>query len=185
MIFEPLYPNATSLEPIIENLISVLSDVDYQRGAHYWAANQVLETAPAEEQPDEPVILEPFALVDEAVVWREQEGKVPALLIFDARTDPISDDDQEAELEVSHTISLYLALANQDRVALRREAFWRTLAVDMMIRSCPKDVLLAGTNITRPIVEVLRRRYDGTAGGGSSYTRVPSVDVRIKGMEGL
>ena len=181
MNFTPLYSGATSLEPVIDNLITVLSDTDYQRGAHYWAANGVTEDAPV--QPDEPIILAPFALVDEAVVWREQEGKVPALLIFDARTDPIEEDDNQVELDTTHTISLYLALANKDRLLLRREAFWRTLAVDMMIRSCPHSVLFSNTNIKRPIVEVLRRRYDGTAGGKSSYTRVPSIDVRIRCKE--
>lgn len=182
MDFNPLFPRAVSLEPLIENLISILSDTDYQRGALYWAANGVLETDP--EQPDEPIILDPFVLVDEAVVWREKEGTVPAILIFDARTEPIAEDEHQVELDETTTISIYLALAHKDRIRLRQEAFWRTLAVDMMIRSCPQNVLFANTNIKRPVAEVLRRRYDGTAGGKSSYTRVPSVDVRVRYMEG-
>ena len=118
MLFKPLYPNAVALDRIIYNLIRLLSDEEYQAGALAWAS------------PDEP--LEPYVLISESAVWRE-DMRTPALLIKDVTSDNLQDNGQSVS-GVLH-FSAYQALSMSDggdaTDALMREAYRRNLAVDM------------------------------------------------------
>lgn len=172
MEFVPLYPNAVAPDKIIDNLIALLGDDEYQAGALAWAS------------PDEP--LEPYVLISESAVWREVKD-FPALVIRDVTADGLKDNGQSVGGVLRFTV--YQCLAMPDGAdatdALMREAYRRNLAVDMMLRGLPATEVFKDTGVGgRGKLFVVRRDYGETEGGDASYRRVAGVTVEIRLMEG-
>lgn len=170
MLFVPPYPNIVPSDGFIDNLITLLSDEEYQAGALRWANG------------GEP--LEPYALVSESAVWREEGGATPALLVKD-----VSTESREGAgglfLLRSHRFSVYQCLSlEDDHEALMREAYRRATAVEMMIRGAEGSGfdLFGGTGMGADGMSV-RLSYGDTAPGKASYFRFPSVDVEIPALE--
>jgi hypothetical protein len=174
MEFVAPYPEVVAEDKVIDNVVALLSNAQFQSGALRWANG-------GED-------LEPYKLVSASAVPREA-GSYPYLLIDDIVTDGLKDTGQY----ISGTLhfGIFQALAepatdaeSSDR--LMREAIRRNLAVEMMLRAkAARAVIFNGFNVGgRAKVLVIRRDASGTIPGQPSYRRFPSVAVAINFMEG-
>lgn len=165
-----LYP-VIPADSFIEKLVTCLSDAGYQAAAL------------AQVSPDLP--LDPYVLVSESAVWRENM-ETPALLVKDVTTD--SRETGGPLLDRTHRFSVYQMLAAattpEGEASLMREAYRRAAGVEMMIRNAQANGfdLFAGMEAS-PGSPIVRLNYGDTVPGKASYYRFPSVDVEIPTLE--
>lgn len=175
MEFVAPYPNVAAEDRLLDNVVTLLSDAQYQAGALEWANN------------GEP--MEPYTTVSASAVMRESEnGGYPFLLIDDIVTDGLRDSGQSISGTLHFNVYQYLAeVADGDATdRLMREAIRRNLAVEMMLKArAARAVIFEGFNVGgRAQVTVTRRDASGTIPGQPSYRRFPSVSVAINFTEG-
>jgi hypothetical protein len=173
MEFVAPYPNVVAEDKIIDNVVGLLSDEEYQTGALVWAGRDMA--------------LSPYTLVTASAVPREVAESL-YLLIDDIVTEDLRDTGQGLTGVLRFNVYQHLSeVAEGDATdRLLREAIRRNLAVEAMLKArAARAVIFDGFNVGgRAQVRVTRRDASGTIPGQPSYRRFPSVGVVINFTEG-
>lgn len=173
--WQPLYPDATLLGPLVENCIEVVKRDQVEALA--WAKARLAAAGMPLDGTDK---LPPFRSVRNTDM---KDTKFPWLIIEPERT---SADEQEngERLNEDHRIAIEMAITGKDPEQLTRSLSAYVLAVHMMLTSAGPKELLAGYGPCVDVTwEVKDHDYSRSAENESGYLRAAKMTLYVKFSE--